>query len=260
MKEKYLFPVYTLAVILVIFTAGCVAPPQENSTFNPLASDTQNQSSLQTTEQPSYVSEVTLSNYEPTTIQTAGFTTFQLTTQIPADISCRIHSLQLSGYNGTAFIFNLKNPPMYINYSVIPRNITVNKVYTDSFSKQTVTRTYSDFSPSSWFEVTVRDNATKEIILQDGFGPNKGYSVYMSRTLKILKTGDLLVEFRGSDIKASAMIWVKPIGNFEDSRLSEFTDCTYWDSRRDTIPVATPTTIKDAIYTWTPENKWTEEK
>jgi hypothetical protein len=255
MNDKFLYPVCILAIILALFTAGCVAPPQENSTFNPIGSGNQGTVTQETTTQSSFVSEVTLSDYASPTKKPSGYTTFMPTTQIPADITCRIHSISVSGYNGTAFIFDLKNPPMYINYTVVPKNVTINKVYTDSFTKKTVTKTYSDYSPSSWFEVTVRDNATKEIILEDGFGQNRGYSTYLTHTIKVLKTGDLLVEFRGNEIEASANIWVKPIGNFDESRLSEFTDCMYWDSHRDTIATAVPTTIEGAIYTWTPENQ-----
>jgi len=257
MNEKSLYLVCSLAIVLLLAIAGCVAPPTETPVtpvdqYNPnqFATNTSN-----TVSSSSYVTEVALSDYAPSTTTSSGYTTFLPTTRIPADITCRIHNINLVGYNGTAFTFDLKNPPMYINYTVIPTNITVNKVYTDRQTKKTTTATFSDYSPSSWFEVTVKDNATKEIILQDGFGENKGYTTYLSRTLKVLKNGDLLVEFRGSDIKASAVIWVKPTGNFEESRFSEFTDCTYWDSHRDTIPIASPTTIEGAIYTWTPENQ-----
>lgn len=255
MKEKSLYLVITLGILLVLFTAGCVAPPQENSTYNPSVSGNQNQQAQTTTTTPSFVTEVTLSGYVSSTPESAGYTTFLPTTRIPADITCRIHSINVSGYNGTGFLFDLNNPPMYINYTVVPTNVTVNKVYTDSFTKKTVTLTYSDYSPSSWFEVTVRDNATREIILQEGFGESKGYSTYLTRTLKVMKSGYLLVEFRGSDIKASASVWVKPIGNFDESRLSEFTECTYWDGRRDTLVTPVPTTIENAVYTWTPENQ-----
>jgi hypothetical protein len=259
MKEKYLYLLYTLAIIFVLFTAGCVAPPQENSTFNPMASGKKTSGTPVTTTQGSYVSEVTLSDYASSATTSFGYTTFLPATRIPEDITCRIHSINVFGYNGTAFTFDLKNPPMFINYTVVPTNMTVNKVYTDSFTKKTTTRTYSDYSPSSWFEVTVRDNATKEIVLQEGFGENKGYSTYLTRTLKILKTGDLLVEFRGSSINASATIWVKPLGNFNESRLSEFTECTYWEGHRDTLVTPKPTTIKGVQYTWTTENKATSK-
>lgn len=256
MKERLPILVYTLVVISLLVLAGCVAPPTENAS-TPLNLYDPNQFANNTTTQSvsAFVTEVPLSDYTLTTTTPKGFTTFLPTTQIPADITCRIHEVNLTSYNGSAFLFNLKNPPMYIHYSVIPTNITVNKVFTDSFTKKTKTLTFSDYSPQSWFEVTVRNNATKEIILKDGFGPNKGYTAYLSRTLKVMENKDILVEFRTGDIKADATIWVKPIGNFDESRLSEFTDCTYWDSTRASIATAKPTTIEGAIYTWKPENQ-----
>jgi hypothetical protein len=217
MKEKYTYLVYSLAVILFLVVAGCSVPRED---------------------QP----EVT--------------TPIMTHTPIPQDMTCSIYSKNAAfAYNGFSFSFNQKNPPMFINYTVIPKNVTVNKVYTDSFSKKTVTKTYSDYSTSSWFEVTVRDNATKEIVLQDGFGETKGYSTYLSRTLKVLKGGDLLVEIKGNDITASVTIWVKPHGNFDESRMSEFTNCMNWEGNRDTLVTQSPTTIEGAIYTWTPENQ-----
>jgi hypothetical protein len=258
MKEKYLYLVCSLGVIIVLAIAGCVAPPTETPTgpvdlYDPNQFATNNGSSSGS----SFVSEVTLSDYaaSTTTPQPQGYTTFLSTTRIPSDITCRIHQKSMFGYNASAFVFNLRNPPMYINYTVVPTNVTVNKVFTDTNTKETKTWTYSDYSPQSWFEITVRSNATKEIYLQDGFGTRKGYSTYLSRTLKILKQDDLLVEFRGNDIRASVSVWVKPLGNFEESRLSEFTECAYMDERRDTIATPVPTTIEGAIYTWEPENR-----
>lgn len=260
MKEKSLYLVFTLGILIVLFTAGCVAPPQENSTYNPSVSGKHSQNSQTTTTPSSFVTEVTLSGYVSSTPESAGYTTFLPTTRIPADITCRIHSINVFGYNGSAFIFNLQNPPMFINYSVIPKNVTKNDTFTISSGKDKgkfSTLVHSDYSPSSWFEVIVRDNTTKEIILQDGFGENKGYSTYLNRTLKIMKTGDILVEFKGNDLKkASATIWVKPIGNFDESRYAEFTDCMYWEGHRDTLVTAKPTTIKGIQYTWTVENKY----
>jgi hypothetical protein len=255
MKERYLILVYSLVIILLLAIAGCVEPPKETPStpvdlYNPNQFAANNGSSSS-----SFVTEVSIAGYA--TKPPSGYTTLLPTTQIPADITCSIYSKSAAyAYNGSAFTFNLKNPPMYINYSVVPTNVTVNKVYTSRFTdRKTETLTYSDYSPYSWFEITVRNNATKEIYLQDGFGEAKGYTTYLKRTLKVLKSGDLLVELRGNDIKASATIWVKPIGNFEESRLSEFTNCMYWDSSRDTIATPVPTTIEGVIYTWTPENQ-----
>lgn len=255
MKDKYRYLVYSLAVIFLLAVAGCVAPPKE-SPVTPV--DLYNPNQTNTTTTPAYVSEVTIADYAPATTTPLGYTTFLPTTRIPSDITCRIYTKSAAyGYNGSAFTFDLKNPPMYINYTVIPTNVTVNRSYQSNTAgnKRFETLTYSDYSPQSWFEVIVRSNGTKEIYLQDGFGRGKGYSEYLTRTLKVLKRDNMLVEFRGNNIKASASIWVKPTGNFEESRLSEFTDCMYWDEHRDTIPTPVPTTIAGVIYTWTPENQ-----
>lgn len=217
MKGKYSYLVYYLAVMLLLATAGCFAP---------------------------------------STSESLEYPTLLARTPIPPDITCSIYTKSASyTYNGYTFGFNQKNPPMFINYTVIPKNVTVNRVFTDPNTKQTKTLTYSDFSTSSWFEITVRDNTTGDIILKDGFGGSKGYSTYLSRTLKILKSGDLIIEFRGNDIQASATIWVKPHENFNESRFSEFNSCMYWEGHRDTLETAKPTTIEGAIYTWTPENQ-----
>ncbi len=216
MKEKYTYPVSSLAVILLVVVAGC-AIPSEQQPENTAAS--------------------------------------VIHTPIPQDMTCSIFSkTAVYAYNGSAFTFSQKNPPMFINYTVIPKNVTVNKVVTDPNSGKTQTITFSDYSTSSWLEVTVRNNATREVVLQDGFGAAKGYSTYLSRTLKILKNGDLLVEIRGNDIRASTTIWVKPHGNFDESRMSEFTNCMNWEGSRDVLVTGKPTTIA----TWTPENQVTQ--
>jgi hypothetical protein len=256
MKADYSGLVYILAIILTLIIAGCVAPPKETPTtpvdlYDPNQFATNNASSTS-----GFVSEVTIADYSLSATKPVEHPTFLATTQIPSDITCRIYSKSAPySYNGSAFTFNQKNPPMYINYTVIPKNVTVTKVYTVKSaidkSEKTETLTYSDYSPTSWFEVTVRNNATKEIYVQEGFGENKGYSTYLSHSLKVLKNGDLLVELRGNDIQASTSIWVKPQGNFDESRLSEFTNCMYWDVSRDSLVTAIPTTTA----TWAPENQ-----
>ena len=123
---------------------------------------------------------------------------------------------------------------------------------------KTTTLTYSDYSTTSWFEVTVRNKATGEVVLQDGFGAAKGYPAYVSRTLKVLKSGDLVVEFNGNDVRASVNVWIKPHGNVEESRMMEFTRCAYLEGSRDSLAAPTQTTVEGAIYTWTPENQVTK--
>ena len=93
-----------------------------------------------------------------------------------------------------------------------------------------VTLTFSDYSPNSWFEVTVRNRTTGEIYNQDGFGTAKGLHVYTTGTIKVMKTDDLLIEFSGNLITASAGIWVKPSGNIDPNQTMNFTECKYWET------------------------------
>jgi hypothetical protein len=220
MNIKYSYLVYSLAIMLCLAAAGCLKPPSDEFANTPV----------------------------PT-----------VRTPIPDDMTCSIFSKTAAyAYNGTSFSFTQKNPPMWINYTLVPKNVTVNRVYTDPNTDKTSTLTYSDYSTSSWFEVTVRNKATGEVVLQDGFGAAKGYPAYVSRTLKVLKSGDLVVEFNGNDVRASVNVWIKPHGNVEESRLMEFTDCAYMEGARDSLAAAKQTTVEGVVYTWTPENQVTK--
>lgn len=221
MTKKYWYLVYSLAIILAVAAAGCLKPP----------SDDNGQTAIPTARTP-----------------------------IPEDITCSIFSKTAAyAYNGTSFSFTQKNPPMFINYTVVPKNVTVTRVYTENIkdTKKTRTQQESEYSTSSWFEVSVTDRKTGEVILKDGFGAAKGYPTYLSRTLKILKTGDFDIVFNGNDIRATVNVWIKPHGNVEESRVMEFTRCAYMEGQRDTLVTAAQTTIPGVIYTWTPENKVT---
>ncbi len=259
MNAKYCL-VYSLAIILLLALAGCVAPPAENATAVANLYKTNQPGGTNGTPTPSFVSEVTIAGAGPATIQPAGYSSFVPTTQIPSDITCRIYQKNLPGNNSTAFVFDLKNPPMYINYTVFPFNETYNRTFYDTFDKKDKTLVYSDYSHRSWFEIRVINNETNEEYLKEGFGQYHGLSLYLNRTLKVMKGGNLRIEVQGNNLKDSSVsVWVKPIGNFDPSRYSEFTECMYWDGRRDSLPAAVTTTIEGAIYTWTPENKVTPE-
>ncbi|WP_148277639.1 hypothetical protein [Methanoregula formicica] len=173
-------------------------------------------------------------------------------TPVPEDRSCRIFTTtQTYFYNGTAFTFDLKNPPMYINYSVIPQNITVNKPATSRFGKkEDVVYQYSTYDPQSYLIITVRSKSTGEIYLEDGFGTE--YTTYPSRTLKVLNADDMLIEINGNKITATTNFWVKPYGNFDDPQNMTFDTCTYWGQTRDVTAHALVTAT--TTPTWAPGN------
>jgi hypothetical protein len=262
MKSVSIHLVCGIVIILALVASGCVAPPQANNSvtgnpYNPGQTD-----GVTTTPTiQSFVTEVTpFITTSPGTQSTGqGYSNFATETPIPADQSCLIYfNKQYYLSNGTAVTFNLKNPPMYINYSVIPFNVTVHKVFESRTGggDKMETLTYSDFSPYSWFEVTVRNKTTGEIYLQDGFGRNKGYSIYTNATLTILKRDDMLIELKGNNITASTGIWVKPQINFDDPAKENFTECKNWGRPQNSLAVQTATTVPTRTY----ENEVTRAK
>jgi hypothetical protein len=250
MKQVVIRSICCVSIILLVIASGCVTPPKENKTISKIGtSPGNNPDNPQTTTTPNYVSEVAPFVTATTTSQYHTISP----TPLPGDIYCRIYSTKNTyAYNKTAIAFNLQNPPMYINYTVKPSNITykdvVNNKITGEGEKEI---TVDKYSPLSWFEVTVRSKSTPDkIYLQDGFGEAKGYTLYLNRTLKIVNRDDMQIEFFGNNITATASVWVKPDINFNDTtQFNMTTDCAYFASNpRDVIYIATPTTTATPTY------------
>jgi len=232
MKNKKLYLICCLALLIVIAATGCVAPPKDTSvgetyTYNPAGV------TPSTTTLTSYVTDVTpfINSQEAKVCQTEtlGYHTFTTPTPLPSDKSCRIKTTTQSfSYNASAFTFNLKNPPMYINYTVIPTNITGKKVVNSQYlSKDEQVISYDMYDPQSYFVITVRNKTSGKVYLEDGFGTD--YTTYLTRTLKVLNTDDMLIEIKGNKITATVSFWVKPSGNFDNPDNVTFDACTYWD-------------------------------
>ena len=246
-----------LIILFVILAAGCVAPPKGTASTSGSNGYSGVATSEPTTTAPNYVSEATpfLTTVPEAQETTPAYATLPPTpTPVPQDLSCLIYlNTQYFNSNATAVEFNLKNPPMYINYSVVPFNVTVTKVFTSNYGStkgQTQTMQYSDYAPYSWYKLTVRNKTSGEVYLQDGFGPAQSLSVYTSATFKVLNTGDLLIEMSGNNITATTGVWVKPYGNFDDPGNRTYAECKYWGGAQNSLQLPTATTTA----TWTPEN------
>lgn len=256
MTKRIVLALPCILIVVALLAAGCVTPPTGTSSSSNNAGYYSTQAGeTQTTAPSSYVTEVTpFGTTSAPSAQGTSVNPYATSTPIAADQSCLIYlNKQYYFYNTTAITFDLKNPPMYINYTVVPFNITVNKFATSkSGSKQDVTYTYSDYAPYSWFQITVRDKTSGKILLQDGFGRQQGYGIYTNATLKpILNSGEVQVEMYGNNITATTGVWVKPVGNFDDPQNKTFAECKYWGATRNTMLIQTPTTTP----TWTPENQ-----
>lgn len=107
----------------------------------------------------------------------------------------------LSGYTLTPQMpdvtVDLKNPPLVLEYSVMPVNITDLKyleykmISTMHYENISVERPYEN----TYFSVTVTDKETGTIVLQDGYG--KTYGLEPSRRLLVYRSGTYLFDFDG---------------------------------------------------------------
>ncbi len=87
-----------------------------------------------------------------------------------------------------------------IDFQVFAANVTER----DPSPANTVTmpgrcpRSTDYLDPSAWFEVIIREKNSGVVVLQDGFGQTKQYGSERSRHLKLLTTGNYLIEFGGN--------------------------------------------------------------
>jgi hypothetical protein len=244
MKKPFLLCYLLLGIILIlsVIMTGCLAPPDEQQ-----VKPVDNHSASLTPDGSGYVTEVTPFVVVTPLDTRVTYNTLPPTAQIPTEKSCRIFTkTQTYAYNGSAFTFNLKNPPMFINYTVIPTNYTEKRLITSrTGTKEESVIEIDTYSPNSRFEITIRNKITGEIYQQDGFG--KDYSTYLSNTIKVNKRDDLLIEMKGNLITATVSVWVKPEINFDDPQQMNSMICTEMEQTRVSLPYATATPTP----TWT---------
>lgn len=207
MNKIRLIFLYFLVLCLFYVSAGCTSEAPEPVLNTPTVS------AIPSTQ--SYVHEETLYR-TPTEIPLHPITT-QIT-QPPENIVCLIdHKEQVfTNSNKNAISFNLVNPPMYFNYTVID------------------TKPGSDGKYASYYSITILDKKTGVIYKQLGLGKDKqtgGYSNFGfggPDIVKIMNTGNLQIETEGKDITLITDIWVKPTGNLGSSFDVKSTKCINW--------------------------------
>jgi hypothetical protein len=134
-----------------------------------------------------------------------------------ADEYLTIYSLngQQAQANLPYVLFDLYNPPLVIDYTVTPINITDVK---ELDYKIESTRHHENISVSrpyeqSWFSVIVRDNVTGNVVLEDGYG--KTYTQQPAKQLVLYKGGNYRFEFSGGSAVVNLTMKVKKEGNIE---------------------------------------------
>jgi len=119
----------------------------------------------------------------------------------------------VSPTNMPSVSFPLVNPPLIIDYTVFPVNITDVKYIeyklgsTSFHGNINITRVYED----SWFQITVRDKDTSEIVFDEGYG--KTHAMKSPNRLEVQKNGNYIFEFSGDFAKVTLTVKVKKEGN-----------------------------------------------
>jgi len=109
--------------------------------------------------------------------------------------------------------FNLVNPPLIIDYTITPYNVTdikfIEYKMKSTYYKEniTITRPFEDM----WFTIIVRDKGTGNIIAEDGYGKTR--STERSNHLEILKSGNFQFEFAGQFGNITLTMKVDKLGN-----------------------------------------------
>jgi hypothetical protein len=224
MNEKLVVVIFTVAMIFALAVSGCISPPKEA----PLTKITNKPTAggvttllVTTITTPVYVTIET-----PYATPTVAYTPTVTYTIIPATVPpvkedyVVIYSIknQPFSYNRSAVSFDLKNPPMLIDFSISGTDKTrtvegESRVLSNQWTS--MQSTYTD--PNSYFEVIVREKSTGNIVLQDGFGLIKQYGTETPRHLKVYGEGNYLIEFAGNKVIANVNLSVKRAGNINQS-------------------------------------------
>jgi len=109
--------------------------------------------------------------------------------------------------------FNLRSPPLIIEYSVNPLNTTDLKYVEYKLGSKMHQETINLTRPyeGTWFTVVVRDKDTGEIIYEDGMGRTRAF--ISPNQLDIRKTGNFQFEFDGEFGYLNLTMKVKKEGN-----------------------------------------------
>jgi hypothetical protein len=218
MNEKLIVVIFAVALIFILAVSGCLALPKQP----PLTAITEKTTishkpilTVTPTATPVYVTIET-----PYGTPTIAYRTIPPIVTPVAEDYVKIYSIkkQPFAHNKSAVSFDLKNPPMLIDFQLyntdIKRNISgKSRVLKNEWTFNNTV--YSD--PNAYFEVTVREKSTDKIVLQDGFGQSKQYGTQNPRQLKVYSAGNYLIEFSGNKLTADINMSVKREGNINQS-------------------------------------------
>ncbi len=195
---------FVVMLVLALASAGCADLPPEDSSFwsGESSSGGSNAGASSATPTNTYVTQAT-----PYPTVTGGSGLAQPTYRTPPEAE-QGNSAYLEIYNATArynyttdaFVYNLSSPPLLIAFTVTPDMVTRTKTVTSQYgSQKEETVTVTNINDQAWFTVTVRDQRSGAIVLQDGFA--KMYSTETRKEMTVRTAGVYLIEITGNLVK-----------------------------------------------------------
>ena len=219
MNENGVGVVLVIALIFILAASGCISPPKE-APLNATITKTKTTAGVPTTIVTTVPTPVYVTIETPYATPTVAYWTITPAVSPIKEDYVVIYSIknQPFTYSKSAVSFDLKNPPMLIDFSLSVNNVTRN-IEGDSrvLTNEWTTFQTNNYDPNAYFEVIVREKSNGNIILQDGFGQSKQYGTENPRHLKIFGAGDYLIEFAGNKVTANVNLSVKRAGNINQS-------------------------------------------
>jgi hypothetical protein len=222
-----------IIVVMMVILSGCIAPPKGNpegtsgtsgstsgSTSGGTSGGTKSGGSAAATTptvtpdtiEAGYLTPVTPFPVETTPRPTSGYTVLPDITPNMTEFVAIFYNTIAFRQNKTAYSYDLKNPPLVIEMCIKP-NMTTRTIWYESKYKDQddVTKKVTTISPGAWFEVTVRDPVTGNILAREGFA--RSYSVDTAKKLTLRSPGSYLIEFSGNDLSAEIQMQVPKTGD-----------------------------------------------
>ncbi len=229
-----------LFIMAIVFSAGCIVPtkdkpapassqsgstnylvPGTGNTPGQSQDSAQNQAgnNLSPTQTPipddtRYLTQVPTYALTSDSGPTYRNLSFQIepTLTIPVYQEIYNNELSLKDYS-VAYAYDLKNPPLFINFDIKPRIDTRTIWYeskTGSYdsngNRADVYVTTPQLSPNAWFEVIIRDKSTGNIVLDDGFGKTFGGDT--KRTVSVRSYGNYQIDMSGNEVNVTVRMYI----------------------------------------------------
>ncbi len=210
---------FFVSLFFIIAVSGCITPPKE-APLNATTTKTKTTAGIPTTIVTTTSTPIYVTIETPYPTPTIPYSTIPATVSPIKEDYVVIYSIknQPFSYNKSAVSFDLKNPPMLIDFSLSVTNVTRNSEGSSrTLSNEWTTFQTNDYDPMAYFEVIVREKSTGNIVLQEGFGQSKQYGTEKSRHLKVYSAGNYLIEFAGNKVTANVNLSVKREGNINQS-------------------------------------------